>query len=109
MITYLRYNIGIPGTSGIVPAALPSFDADKVKGYDYMPDLAQQFLKQAGYPQGQGFPELKLYTNAPYMQIAVYLQKQWASIGVKVSIDVNTFAMHQEMVDNGRIKFFRAS
>ncbi|MBW8051927.1 MAG: ABC transporter substrate-binding protein [Cytophagales bacterium] len=108
LITYLRYNIGISGTSGIVPAALPSFDADKVKGYDYMPDLAQQLLKQAGYPQGQGF-ELKLYTNAPYMLIAEYLQKQWAGIGVKVSIDVNPFATHQEMVDNGRIKFFRAS
>jgi peptide/nickel transport system substrate-binding protein len=37
------------------------------------------------------------------------LQKQWSSLGIKVKIDVNNNSTHQELVDNGRVNFFRAS
>ncbi|MES2733510.1 MAG: ABC transporter substrate-binding protein [Bacteroidota bacterium] len=109
MVTFLQNNLGKPGTSGIIPNAIPAFDTTIVRGYDYNPEKAQQLLKEAGYPGGNGLPTITLYINPPHKERCEYLQKQWAAIGVNVSIEINQFTAHQEMVDNGRVNFFRAS
>jgi ABC-type transport system substrate-binding protein len=109
MITYVRNNLGIAANAGFVPNCLPSFDSSKVKGFSYNPDLAAQLLAEAGYPNGKGLPKITLYTNATYKEMSEFLQKQWDEIGVKVEIEVNQFATHQELVDNSRINFFRGS
>ncbi|MFA0960777.1 ABC transporter substrate-binding protein [Roseivirga sp. BDSF3-8] len=109
MISYLLNGLGTPGTSGIVPEALPSFSRDKVKGYTYDPKKAAEYLKAAGFPEGKGVPELTLHTTIQSKPIIEYLQKQWEAIGVKVNIEINQVATHQEMVDNGKVVFFRGS
>jgi len=109
LVSYLRNNLGIPGTSGMVPYPMPSFDKNEVKGYDYDIEKALTLLAEAGYPGGRGLPEFELYTNTEYKEISEYLQKQWSKIGVKTSIQINQASTFIEMVNNGRVHFFRGS
>jgi peptide/nickel transport system substrate-binding protein len=62
MMMYVRNSIGTAAESGFVPAGLPSFDAQKVIGYPYDQAKALQLLKEAGYPNGEGLPQIKLLT-----------------------------------------------
>ena len=109
MIAYLLNNLGTPGTSGIIPPAVNGYDLKKVKGYNYDPEKAEELLKEAGYPEGKGLKPLKLYTTIHSKPYVEYLQKQWEAIGVKVDIEINQVATHQELIDNNKVKFFRGS
>lgn len=111
IVSFLRNNLGIPAHSGFVPAAMPSFDEGTVTGYRYDPDKAKQLFKEAGYGEGgKAFPEVTLNTTPNHKEISEQLQKQWAQVlGIKLNLEVNNFAAHQEMVDNGKVKFFRGS
>ncbi len=109
LISFIRNSLGTPGDYGVVPSALPSFDSTKVKGYPFSLRKAQELLKEAGYPSGEGLPRLKLYTYTSDKELAEFLQSAWKAIGVKVDIEPNQFATHQEMVDNGKVNLFRGS
>jgi peptide/nickel transport system substrate-binding protein len=108
LVAYVLNHVGVPGNSGFVPAALPSFSVAKVPGYTYEPQRARQLLAAAGY--GPGHPlRLRLSTVAERKAVAEYLQKNWADVGVQVQIDINQAATQQELVDNGRAAFFSKS
>lgn len=109
LVSFLRNNLGVPATNGFVPSALPSFDEGKVKGYGFDLEKGRSLLKEAGYPQGNGLTEFTLYTSQPHQDIAEYLAKQWTELGLKVKIELNNFAAHQEMVDKGKVTLFRGS
>jgi len=59
---------------------------DKI-GYD--PEAAKQALADAGYPGGQGFPELGIIVNTPERRAAAeFLQQQFKEIlGINIRID----------------------
>jgi ABC-type transport system substrate-binding protein len=108
LVAYVLNHVGVPGNSGFVPAALPSFSPTKVPGYTYEPQRARQLLAAAGY--GPAHPlRLRLSTVAERKAVAEYLQKNWADVGVQVQIDINQAATQQELVDNGRAAFFSKS
>lgn len=108
LLAYFLNNVGVPGLSGFVPSSLPSYSARQVPGYSYQPGKARALLRAAGY--GPAHPlRLRLVTVAERKEVCEYLQKNWADVGVDVSIDVNQSAAHQEMVDNGRAAFFTRS
>jgi len=109
MLSYMLNNLGKPGTAGIIPPAVTGFNEDKVKGYTYDPAKAQQLLREAGYPEGKGLPIIELYTTVQSKAYVEYLQKQWEAVGIKVEIKINPVATHQELIDNGRVSFFRGS
>jgi len=108
LVAYVLNHVGVPGNSGFVPAALPSFSVAKVPGYTYEPQRARQLLAAAGYSPTHPL-HLRLSTVAERKAVAEYLQKNWADVGVQVQIDINQAATQQELVDNGRAAFFSKS
>ena len=109
MMKYLLNNIGTAATSGFIPPGLPSFDSTLVNGYDYNPSMARELLKEAGYPDGKGLPEINMSTTITYQELTEYIKSQWEEIGFKIKIDVNQAAFHRKMVAEQKLPFFRGS
>ncbi len=109
MIRYLRNNIGTPAVYGFVPQGLPSFDSTVVKGYHFDQDIARKLLIDAGYPNGEGLPDITLSTTSDYLDLCKYIQHQLAEIGININIDVNPTATLKELKAQSKLNFFRAS
>ncbi len=109
MILYLRNSLGIPAESGFVPAGLPSFDSSKVKGYYYDPAKTRRLLAEAGFPDGQGLPVIKLLTVPIYSDLAGFIVKQLEESGIPVQVDVVQKSLLLELTSNSRVLFFRGS
>ncbi|MFN3756633.1 MAG: ABC transporter substrate-binding protein [Flavobacterium sp.] len=107
MIAYLRNNMGIPATSGIIPQGLPGFNHQE--GYDYQPQKAKELVKDYIEKTGNKNPKITLSTNATYIDIAEFLQREWQKIGIDVSIDLNPPATLRQAIATGKVSFFRAS
>lgn len=70
------------------PPELASHDPDSFLGHD--PDAARDLLAEAGYPDGEGFPELQLtsWTVERERLIAQALAAMWQEeLGISVSIE----------------------
>jgi len=109
MIKYLRNHIGYPGTSGFVPLGMRSFNPEKVKGYHYDPQKALELLQQAGYPNGEGLPEIPLSVSASYLDLCQYIQHELNKIGIHISLEVQQAAQQRQMMRNYQLPFFRGS
>ena len=65
---------------------------DVVFNYDL--DKAKALLAEAGYPNGEGIPTLKLETMETHQQFALAVQQDYAELGINVELvftDANTF------------------
>ncbi|MCL2246617.1 MAG: ABC transporter substrate-binding protein, partial [Lentimicrobiaceae bacterium] len=109
MILYLRNNMGYAGTSGFVPMGMASFNPNRVKGYHYDPQKALELLKQAGYPNGDGLPEIPLSVSASYLDLCQYIQHELNKIGIRISLEVQQAAQQRQMMRNYQLPFFRGS
>jgi peptide/nickel transport system substrate-binding protein len=86
---------------------MPSFNNQK--GYDFEPEKAEllvaAFVKETGIKN----PKIILSTNATYIDIAEFLQREWQKIGLDVAIDVNPPSTLRQAIATGKVTFFRAS
>ncbi len=107
MVLYLRNNMGIPATGGIIPAGLPGYSA--AAGYNYDPEKARKLVAEYISETSDKKPTILLSTNASYIDIAEFLQREWQKIGIDVQIDVSPPSTLRQSIATGKLKFFRAS
>ncbi|TCJ12562.1 ABC transporter substrate-binding protein [Flaviaesturariibacter flavus] len=108
LVRYLRNSIGTPAESGFVPAGLPSFSAEAVKGYVYNPAEARRLLAEAGYGS-RPVPALKLQTIPVYAEIGNFIARQLGEVGIPVQVEVVQKSLLLDMTSNGKALFFRGS
>ncbi len=106
LITYLRNGMGTPATSGIIPEGLPGFTPKT--GYDFDFDKAKQLVLDYKKEYGNS-PVVTLSTNASYVDIAEYLQREWQKIGIECKVDVTPPSTLRQAIATGKVSFFRAS
>lgn len=109
LIRYLRNGIGIAATSGFIPKGMPGFDSLAVRGYTYNPVLSAKLLKEAGFPEGKGLPEITLNTTTTYKDLIEFIQGELTNIGMKVKIDVSPSASLRDLMSKNNVNFFRGS
>jgi oligopeptide transport system substrate-binding protein len=109
MIRYLKNNIGTPAHAGFVPNGFPILTDTLVKGYTYQPDSTRKLLREAGFPDGEGLPLLKLHTTPQYRVLCEYLQHQWSEFGIPIKLEINPPATNRELVAQSKAQFFRKS
>jgi peptide/nickel transport system substrate-binding protein len=66
---------------------------------------------EAGYPGGQGLPEIILQSgnNATTVQVVEALQQQWLKFGIKVALRQVNFPEHSSMMHSGKLGFWRGN
>lgn len=109
LIKYLRNGVGIPATSGFIPQGMPGYDSTTVKGYHYDPERAAQLLKEAGFPNGKGMPEVTLSTSTNYKDLIEFIQAELHAIGIKVRVDASPSASLRDLMSKNEVNFFRGS
>jgi peptide/nickel transport system substrate-binding protein len=109
MLRFLRSNIGVAGTSGIIPYGLPPFDSTIIRGYDYNPEKARELLAKAGFPNGKNLPVIKLSISESYMDIIQYIAHELEQIGIKIEIVKMQPAILRQFISKSQIPFFRGS
>lgn len=109
---------GQAGTFGVIPPVeafkKAGMDFDGLKGYSFDVDKAKEYMKQAGYPDGKGFPKVVLTINSGggerNQQVAEVIQKMLKeNIGVTADINVVPFAEQIDAYQSGKLEFFRTA
>jgi len=72
---------------------------------------AKNLLAQAGFPNGKGFPALKLLYNTAdnHKKIAEYIQQQWkVNLGINVELENQEWKTYLESRNRGQFQIARA-
>ena len=65
-------------------------------------EAAKKLLAEAGYPDGQGLPEIVIYYNTSegHQALATAVQEQWRQIGVKATLKNMEWKQYLDFVQN---------
>lgn len=94
--------------AGVLPPGIPGYDPDR-RGYPYDPQKARRLMAEAGYPEGQGLPELVLWHNRDprHRLIGQCIQYYLGKIGVRIRLKNVEWAAYIEAVDEAEPDMFR--
>jgi peptide/nickel transport system substrate-binding protein len=91
-----------PGEKGINPPTFVGYNTDKIRGYEYNIDSAQYYLRKAGYPEGKGFPKVRLDISPEgerQINVAQAVVRQLKE-NLNIEIDINQQPISQ-LIDRG--------
>jgi oligopeptide transport system substrate-binding protein len=94
--------------TGIVPPGIPGYQAN-ASDYTYDPDMARTLLEEAGFPEGQGIPQLTLgyNTGVGHDTIAQFIQGNMADVGINFNIEGYEWGTYLDLIQAEQITFFR--
>lgn len=111
IVEYALQGKGFPAIHGIVPPSFRDYNTEAVKGYQFNPDRARDYLAKGGYPDGAGFPVLTLqlnYGGAVNVQVAEVIQKMLEeTLNISIELTLVPRSQHFERVETGKALFWR--
>ncbi len=104
----------LEGVHGITPPAfIPQYNIYGIDGYRLNKDSANYYLAKAGYPNGQGFPQVVLDINSEgdrFTSVAVELQKQLKEhLNIDLKINLLTMSQIASKAKSGDYHFLRVA
>ncbi|MGD8396453.1 MAG: ABC transporter substrate-binding protein [Candidatus Eiseniibacteriota bacterium] len=100
---------GRPAHHGVLPPGLPGFNRE-LTGYHFDLERARSLMAAAGYPDGEGFPELTLQVNAggtATVELAEAVAAQLGRLGVRIRVRALDWAEHLRTIEDEEVPFFR--
>lgn len=96
---------------GITPNTFAGYDIKKIKGYTLDVEKAKKLLSEAGYPNGKGFPEVRILVNSGNSRnstVAVELQKQLKeNLNINVNFESLPNIQKYELQMHGKSDIYR--
>lgn len=106
MMKYLRNNIGYPANNGFIPLGLQK---KRTKGFEYDLKKALQLIKEYKDENGNQSIEIVLSSDANYLDIVEYIQRELLKIGINIKINILPPSSLRQAKSNGKLEMFRAS
>lgn len=111
LIEYLLKGGQQPALTFISPGVPGHVDGYATEiGYPYDPEKAREYLAQAGYPNGEGFPEVTLMFNTSehHRAVAEFVQRCWQEVlNVKVNLANQEWKVYLATLEQDAPQIFR--
>ena len=96
---------------GITPNTFSGYDIKKITGYNLDIEKAKKLLTEAGFPNGKGFPEVRILVNSGNSRnssVAVEMQKQLKqNLNINVNFESLPNIQKYELQMHGKGDIFR--
>lgn len=93
---------------GYVPFGMPDYSPPNPLSFD--PDEARRLLSEAGFPNGEGFPEISLLynTSEDHRTIAVAVQQMWKKhLNIDITLENQEWQVYLTAVREGNFEIAR--